>query len=392
MSDQTLPAIRVIDVPGTAGATIPPTLINAYSALTVPAYRRAVTFLSVNLASFPRSVRLDGAKDADGHPLDGLLKRRPNGLQTSFVFWRTMFYHAAHHGNGYAMIQRSSSGAPIALKLLAPECIIPFRYTPEGGETQQWYFHKPTKTAIPGADMVHFIGPLSHDGMTGTDPVELFERTFQRAATLERYSTAYLQRGTVIRGAVEIPEVVSPEVIAQIKAELAKFRGDSQDDDILVLSAGAKMNNETVSPQDSQLIEMGTATTKQIAQITDVPPEMLFEQSEAKYNNSVEQNGTNLVRYTFRPWIQMAQEELTVKLLTEQEQEDGYSIRLNPDALQRGDTGAQVDSVTKTVDSGLRTRNEARALLEMPPSTDPEADKLKIKGDTSPAKPPAVTS
>jgi len=380
--------IRLIDNPGSN--LLPATLINCYSALAIPAYRRAITVLADNLASFPIGVRQDGAKMDPPHPLDRLLKRRPNPLQNPFVFLRTLFFHAAHTGNGYARIERGGPAfAPVALWNLLPENVIPFRYDPgDGSGMAQYYFHTLDKTAYPAADVIH-LQQLGYDGMSGFDPVTLHERTLQRAATLEKYQVQYLRRGTVIRGSVEIPNSLTPEQFEQVRAELRKYSGADVDQDVLILSDGAKFNNSTTSPQQSQLVEQSAATTKQIAQITGVPPEFLFELSEAKYNTSVEQAGQNIVRYCFRPWIEMAEAELTFKLLTEAEQDQGLTIHINPDALLRGDTQTQVNTVVATTNAGLTTRNEGRDRLGLPPDPDPESNKLKTLGDSTPQpKPP----
>lgn len=382
------PTIRVVDVNGGYGHAVPPMLLTPYSALTVPAYKRAMAFLSENLASFPRSVRKDGAKPTEGHRLDKMLNRRPNSLQNAFVFWRTIYFHAAHTGNGYARIQRHEiTSEPVALHTLLPEDICPVRWEPgDGSPTLQLYYHKPTRTPLLGVDVLHLQG-LGHDGMAAMDPVALHESTLQRAATIERFQTQFLRNGTIIRGSLEIPGSITKEQREQIKAVLRTFRagtGNEDGDDILILTDGGKLNNATTSPQQAQLVEQGAASTKSIAQITGVPPEFLFELTEAKYNQSVEQAGQNVVRYTFRPWIEMAEDELTLKLLSEAEQDAGFTIRINPDALLRGDTKTQADTITAKVNAGLMTRNEGRALLELPPDPDPDSDKLKTLGDTAP--------
>lgn len=383
-------SIRVVDVHGSTTA-LPMTLINSYSSLSVPAYKRAICFLADNLASFPRSVRRDGSKQGVDHPLNRLLKRRPNRYQTAVQFWRTLYFHTAHTGNGYARIQREGpTFRPAALHLLLPEDVLPFRYD-EGNGPEQFYFHRPSKTVIAGDDVLHIHAGLSYDGMAGMDPVSLHEQTFQRATTLERFQVQFLRKGTIIRGAVEIPGGMTPEQRAEIKAVLRTYRGAEADDDVLVLSDGAKLTNATTSPEQSQLVQQGAAVTKQIAQLTGVPPEFLFELSEAKYNASVEQQGQNVVRYTFRPWIVLVEAEMTAKLLSEAEQDSGFTIGINPDALLRGDTKTQVDSVLATVKGGIRTRNEGRALLDLPPDADPDSNKLHALGETnvpSPADPP----
>jgi HK97 family phage portal protein len=382
--------IRIYDAHNMSVAdVIGPTVINGYSALTVPAWFRAMNFLSTNLASFSRSVVKDGAKrtaDEKPHALDTLLKRKPNGYQNPFLFWSTWFLHACHKGNGYARVERDFAFRPVAFHNLQPDEVWPFRYDREDGNgPMQFYYHVPTKKVYPGADILHLAG-LSWDGMAGLDPVELHARTIERAATLDKYLTRFLRKGSVVKGAIEIPGHMSDEQLAQAKKVWREtFSGPDGQDDVAFITDGGKLNNATLNAHDSQLVQQAAYGTKQIAQATGVPPEVLFELAEAKYNASVEQAGQNVVRYCFRPIIEQAEAELSLKLLSEADQEAGHAVKINADALLRGDTKAVSDEAEKTVKSGLRTRNEGRALLSLPPDSDPESDKLKAIGDSTPA-------
>lgn len=354
------------------GDVIAPSLINTHSALTVPPYKRAVTFLSDNLASFGRSVHLDGGRVP--HRLDRFLRRRPNAYQTGYQFWRTLYFHAVHYGNGYARIVRPNptSREIDALDLLMPEDVTPFRY-----EGRQWYYHAPRKEVVSSADVLHVYG-LGYDGMVGYSPVALMAETFQRAKTLDAFAVKYLQRGTVIRGSIEISAGASEERQQQIVDTLRTyFRGPESDRDVIVLSDGAKLNNATLSPQEGQLTAQVRDVTRAIAQLTGVPPQFLYDFGESKYNNSIEQMGLDVVRFTFRPWIELIEDELTGKLLTDEEQDAGHSIKLNPDALLRGDTKTQSANVIAEVNGGLRTPNEGRDLLGLPRDENPDSDKLR---------------
>lgn len=383
-----VPVVTVAPTYYLSGApTVPPMLINNYSTLTVPAYWRAMNFLADNLASFPRAVYLDAAKaNPAPQPLSTILGRRPNRYQNPTQFWRTWFFHAAHFGNGYARIDREAfSGRPLAVHNILPDDTLPFRFDRDDGRgPMQFYYHRPTKEVLPGDDVLH-LATLSYDGMAGLEPGAVHYDTMQRAGTLDRYATHYLASGTVIRGAIEIPGNITPDQRAEIHAELRRnFFGPDAERDVLVLSDGAKLNNSTLSPQESQLVQQGAQSTKQIAQITGVPPQFLYEFSESKYNNSIEAMGQDVVRYTFRPWIEQTEDELSLKMLSEAELDAGLTVRLNPDALLRGDTQTQTNTVATQVNAGIRTRNEARDLLGLPPSDDPDANKLKTLGDTAP--------
>jgi HK97 family phage portal protein len=158
---------------------------------------------------------------------------------------------------------------------------------------------------------------------------------------------------------------------------------------VLVLSDGAKLKNATLSPRDSELGKQVELGMKQIAQITGVHPHFLFDDSEGKYNANPEQAADDIVKWTFRPLVEEIEDELSMKLLAEAEQDSGTEIHLDTDCLVRGDRETQSNIVTEQVAAGIRSRNEARREIGLPPSTDPNADVLKISGDTAAQKPVA---
>lgn len=361
------------------GQILSPVIINSYSALQIPAYWRAVNFLSANLASFPREVHDDGSPRVRKHPVDVLLKRRPNPYQTATVFWRQWFFDAVNEGNGYSWIQRTA-GRPTGLLNMRPDQVTPFRY---GGA--QWYFYAVTRTVLRGDDVLHLPG-LGYDGMIGYNPVFLLRETFQRARDLDQYRSRYLRRGTVMRGSIEIPATATKEQAEAIVAELKNyFAGPQAERDMLILSGGATLKNTTTTPEASQLMDQTRFSVKEISQITGVPPVYLYEAGDAKYNNSVEQAGIDVVRYTFRPWLDLVRDELTTKLLTTKEQDGGREIKLDPHDLLRGDTVSQTSVQVARVNAGISTPNDAREALDMADSDDPTADQLRALGSTAPA-------
>jgi hypothetical protein len=232
---------------------------------------------------------------------------------------------------------------------------------------------------------------IGHDGMSGIDSSSMHEATIQRAATIDRYATKFLQKGTNVRGSIEFPAPLTDPQLEQMRGYLRQhFAGEFGDEDVLLLTAGATLKNTTLSPKDSELLAQGVHSTKQISQITGVDPAFLFDKSESKYTG-IEDAGQNVVRYLFRPIIKQIEDELTLKLLTREERRAGYSIGINPDALLRGDTKAQSENVRAEVTAGLRTANEGRELLGLPKVDDPAADQLKRTGDTSPGGEPSAS-
>lgn len=390
MSSNTSQNIRLVDFHGDpTGKVVSDLLVNCYSSLTVPAYWRALNFIALNMARFPRRVHDPrAAADAPPHPLTRMLHRKPNQYQNPFVFWSTLFYHHAHTGNAYARIERGAAMRPTAIHNIKPENVTPFRFIAEGAANpEQFYLLKDSKEILHGTDVIHLRG-LSWDGQRGIDPVDLHSSTLNRASVIDRYQTKFLQSGTVVRGSIEFPGEVPDDRLEVIKNYLRQsFYGMEAEEDVLILTMGAQLKNATLDPQKAQMVEQSRHSTKQISQITGVPPEFLFELSEAKYNAAIELAGEWVVRYCFGPLIEQTEDELAAKLLTDAELDAGLTVKLNPDALVRGSTLAQMQVVKLGVDSAIYLPNEGREMLGKPPLDDPEANKLKRSGDTSTGTP-----
>ena len=378
---------------GSNGSVIGPVVVNAYTTLGVPAYWRAVNFIANNMATFPRFVARAGTETP--HGLNRLLQRKPNGYQGPSIFWRTLFLHRAHTGNGYAEVERDpKTFRPVALHLRQPETVVPFWFDADDGNGIRGYFYVGPARLTPShivaaADMVHFSG-LSYDGVAGMNPINVLAETFERARTVDKFTTRYLTRGTVIKAAVEIPDGIDEDAQERIVGTIrSHFTGPNGDRDLLVLSGGAKLNNAGVSAVDAQLVQLASYTTKQIAQVTGVPPAFLMDLTEGKYRSSTEQDYQAVVRDLFRPLVEQDEDELTTKLLTDADQDAGLSVAMDTDALLRGDTATTSAVTVAQKNAGIITPNEARERLGEPKLTDPEADKLKVSGDTSPPKPAA---
>lgn len=381
----------IYDSPG--GGMLGAAVVNSYTTLAIPAYWRAMNFMADNMASFPRSVRKNGV-DLPSHKLLPLFCRKPNDYQDAFMFWRTLFFHRAHYLNGFAEIERDSQFNPVALHNRLPEQVAPFRWIDDTTKKlSQWYWvGGAAPRVVAFEDMIHLTG-LSYDGIAGLSPIFLLAETFERSRLLDRYVTRFLTKGSMIRGSIEIPAGATKEQQETIVATLRQhFRGADADRDVLILSDGAKLSNATLSPQDSQLIQQANFNTKQVAQITGVHPHFLYDDSEGKYNASPTQAAEDIVKWTFRPLIEQTESHLTLKLLTEAEQNAGLRIHLNPNSLLRGDVVQQSNVLVQQKNAGIRTANEARSELGLTPLNDPNADVLKTSGDTSPVQGDAAIS
>jgi HK97 family phage portal protein len=388
---------ETIIISGSTRSNLSAINVNSFSMLSVPAFARAMDFLSGNLASFPVGIYQTEIKSTEPHPLDRLFTRRANPAQTSHAFLKQWYFDGEHRGNGYAYIRRASptSTDVIGLYNLLPDTVTPFRVVPEDGgmfDALVYYWHSPSEKAIPAADILHYKPFLSYDGLVGYSPEMLFAGTFRRAQALEVLQTKWLVKGSIVKASIECPAGITKETQKEIVENLRNFRAETGDKDIILLSGGAKLVNQTGNSQQLQLIEQDAAVVKKISQITGVSQQFLFETAEQKYNAaSVEAAGQDIVRFTFRTRLEGIEDEISTKLLREDELDTGLTIRLDTSALIRGDTAVEMTVATQGVAGGLLTRNEGRTAIGEPEVADASADKLLVPSHVATVENPSAS-
>src|SRR5439155_5117906 len=153
--------------------------------------------------------------------------------------------------------------------------------------------------------------------------------------------------------------------------------GIDSDYSFTTLTGGAKLNNSTIPPEQSQLLQSRQFAVIDMCRILRVPPHVVYDLGRATWAN-VESMGIEVVKYSLRPWVEKAEQELSSKLLTQKEQDDGYYIRYSVDSLLRGDTATQTNTTLALVNGGILTCNEGRARLDLPPLDDPAANTLRV--------------
>src|SRR6202034_1837799 len=117
--------------------------------------------------------------------------------------------------------------------------------------------------------------------------------------------------------------------MSAIKQGLKDFRGiDSADAlELAIIPFGGKLTNATLANETGQLLAMREFSVEDVARITGVSPHRLFALADKGAQKAIEQLGEEVVKYSLGPWIANAEQELTQKLLTEDEIAQGFYIR-----------------------------------------------------------------
>ena len=350
--------------------------INEYSAMTVPGFWSGVRFICESLASFRRAIYQelpDSRILATTHPLNTLLRRRISDISSPYKTFETWIHHATVWGNGYLWVKRDSRGNPIALLNLSPDITAPFVYQ---GETK-YYLKLDPPVVLDAEDVLH-VGVIGFDGIRGYPLVQLMRLALETPKLAENFQKDFLKNGTFVNGAIETPDKLSKEQYDTLRQNMRAFSTPEgrKKFGLMILQAGATLKNSTIPNQTSQMIESRKFSDIQICQILRISPHIIYQLDSQKLAN-VQQMGADVVRYSLTPWATKIQDEINRKLFTEEEQNQGFYFALDMENLLRGDSGTLSTQMMTEVNGGMRTVNEARRVLNLPP-VGPKGDLLRV--------------
>ena len=362
---------RAIGTPTNAGIRV-----SEQSAFGVTAVYSAIGQLADAVAGLPIEVKQrlpdGGALCHPKHPVAVLLTRQSNPLMTPIVLRHATQTHVLGWGNGYLEVQRDNTGTPIALWPLLPD-----RTERQGRERGNKYrtIVDSQQFFISADDVIH-IPAMGFDGLRGYSPIWMARQAIGLALALEEFGGKFFSNDAKSGGFIEHPGKLSTEAQDRLRESFQKQGGLTNAHRMKILEEGMKYTATTIAPEDAQFIESRSFQVEEIARLYRMPLFMLQSQSKTTaWGTGIAEMSLGFVRYTLAPWLIRWEQELALKLFTQEELDAGFFVRHNLDSLLRGDAKARSDQHTKALSptTGWMDRNEVRALEDLNPEEVPEA-------------------
>jgi len=357
--------------------------ITPHTALTYSAIWACVRIISQTLASigwhvFERMER--GAKRLSiNDNIAWTLGMQANPEMSAFEWRQVMLKDALLWGNGYSEIERTNGG-----KVLWLWRIDPSRVCPERDENGRLYYRVQNQMGpdsfLDPSRMFHLRG-MGPDGVVGYSVVEMARRSIELGLQEERFGSEFFKRGPMPGGILTSPTKLSDEQTNKLRESFQRVYGGMENAGrVVVLSGNMAFAPLTLPNNDAQFLESRTFQVNEICRWFGVPPHKLAELSKATFSN-IEEQERAFVADCLLPWARRMESEADIKLYGSVTMGRRYT-RLNLDALQRGNSQTQTDTVTKKVMGGLMTPNEGRAYFDLNP--DPAGDVLITQGQMIP--------
>jgi HK97 family phage portal protein len=380
---------------GPADRTSPSGPINPDSAMTIPQFYAAVTYVSEDTAKLPLNMNRDlgtgkGSEPAPEHELQERLHDQPNQHQTA-IEWREM-------ATAWAMLRGRTvneivSGNPISYpgaptRTTAVDQLVPLHpdlitdWTNERG-VRFIKYRDPKKRGdvrkIPYEDLFIVRGRQSRSVL------DFAANNLNTTLAMERYAGFMFSRGAKHQGVLQAKGRLADPVRKALRSSLSEYAiGGPRAGRPLLLEDGMEWKDVSMTVRDSELVNQKLISIADACRWIRIPPHKVFDLSRST-NNNIDSQGVDYVVDCLLAWAVRWEQAIWRDLIVDKV----FFAKLNLDGLLRGDNEARSRAYALAIMWGWMSRNEVRmkegynpiAGLEKPLT--PENMTTNPNGDTS---------
>lgn len=341
--------------------------VSADTALKLSAVWACVRLRSQTISSLPLHLRDDQKKLATEHPLYRLLHSMPNADMTASEYWESQLAALDLWGNGYTRIVREGRRV-VSLEPLNPEKMVVYRT--ESGALKYEYTTKGEIKTYSEDEILHLKG-FTLDGIMGLSPIQFAAETLGGLMDANRAAAREWQNGLKVGGFLKTgATTLQPEQRDRMRSALSQFGKPENAGKWMVLEAGmepASAQGVRINPADAQLLESRYFGIEEICRAFGVPPQLIGHTDKASsWASSLEQTNMGFLTYSLRPTLVRIEQAIARKLIPPEER-GSYRPKFSVEGLLRADSAGRARYSAEMVQNGLMSRNEVRALEDLPP-------------------------
>ncbi len=341
-----------------------------------PNLRIVIRFLARNIASlglkpYRRVSATERVELERGHPLKAFLRNPTPALPmptTRHAWIRGIVEDLALYDALFVLKLRNAATAVLNGIRIPPTMIAPT------GESWLW----PEGFKLKGnrgerdygaGDVIYVHGHNPADPRTGLSPVESLRAILAEEAAAsdwrERFWQGSARPGGVVKRPLEAPKWSDPARERWLSDFRAATSG-ARSGETVVLEEGMTFEPTAFSPKDSEYLGARRLSREETAAAYFIPPVFVGILEHANFANIREQH-VSLYADTLGPWLDWISEELELQLLPEFDDVEDVYLEFNIEEKLRGRFEEQAAAMQTATGAPWMTRNEARAVRNLPP-------------------------
>ena len=345
-------------------------------ALSEATYFACIKVLSESIGKLPlrlmQSTPNSGVTPLRQHRYYRMLNERPNRFMSASVFWTYMEYCRNHFGNAYALIDTHDTEHPQLWPLDPRNMKVWYdnaRLLRDLPDVYYVYSDGKGMTTYGSEEILHFKTHQTVDGLVGVSVREQLANTIQGNIKAQKMVNKMYDSGRTGKAVLQDAESLKDASVDQLaKGIESSAKGEMKSkgvENIIPMPLGMTLTPLNLKLADSQFLEVKQYSALQIAAAFGVKPNQVGDYTKNSYASAEAQQLSFLVD-TLLFNIKQYEEELSWKLLTDEEAAAGMSAKFNTSVLLRADQETKITTLSTAVSSFLMTPNEAREQLDLP--------------------------
>lgn len=332
---------------------------------------------------------------AEPDEMTKLLTIRPNPIMTPTTLWSAVEMNCQHYGNAFVwmrkVFEREKYGGEyktLDLWLMQSNYVMVLMDDVGifGGKGKIYYQYSDPKSGeqylFKSEDVMHFKTWYSLDGIMGEPVRKILQDTVGGALESQNFMNRLYEQGLTASMAMQYTGDLDEVKRKQLEKKFANaLTGPKNAGKVIPVPIGLELTPLKMSLTDAQFFELKKYSALQIAGAFGIKPNQINNYEKSSYANSETQQLAFLVD-TMAYRLKMYEEEINYKALSGQKQKDGFFYKFNEKAILRADSQSQMESLTKAVNNGIYTQNEAREYLDKPAKEG--GDVLMVNGNYIP--------
>jgi HK97 family phage portal protein len=293
--------------------------------------------------------------------------RKPNHYQNRIQFWMQWILSKLLWGNTYVLkVRETSRGMVKQLYILDPARVKPLVATSGDVFYELSVDHLSgliDTVTVPASEIIHDRWNCLWHPLVGISPLYACALSATQGRKIQNNSTTFFNNASRPSGILVAPGAISDENAAIMKARWEENYSAGNSGRTAVLGNGLKYESMSVPAQEAQLIEQLKWTVEDVARCFHMP---LFKVGgDVPAGSTIE--ALNLMYYSDCLQALIEAAEICMDEGLEFKDSQRYYTEFDLDGLLRMDQVAQVKMLAESVKGGIRSPDEAREKLNLPP-------------------------
>ncbi|EHA6441887.1 phage portal protein [Clostridium perfringens] len=330
----------------------------------------------------------NGVEKLKTHYLYSLLKLRPNPYMSASDFWGAIEYSVLDTGRSIVYIDVEKGGRNAGkVKGLYPLKTSDIQIWIDNAgivkRNAMFYLwnNNGVEVKLDPEEVLDFKG-MTLDGIHTLAIKDYLKCIIENAKNGQSYVNNFFKNGLFAKGIIQYTGDLNEDGQKLIADRfISAAAGTKKLGGVIPMPIGMQFIPTNVKMADAQFLEINQLSIKQIASGFGVKMHQLNDLTKSTHTN-IEQQQLQYYIDTLMPALTRYEQELTYKLLSQEEVSEDCYFRFNPDVILRADYASKIEGICKLVNNGLYKPDEGRNELGLPKAEG--GDRLVMNGNYIP--------